>query len=216
MRVGPREADAHAWPEETLNHALASVLPAGTPTEARRRLAVVAAGVLFAAFSVWINYEVKFVLPTIAGTVEALGDLKLGAPAPPFSVSDLDGTTVALESMRGEKIVLVEFWATWCPPCRMVLATLRRMEPTLRDDNVEVLSVNQGEAAEQVRRFVASEGIPFHVVLDPDGAVSASYHVTSLPTMVLVDRRGTVRWIHVGHMPETDELREVLHQVAKE
>ena len=102
------------------------------------------------------------------------------------------------------------------PPCRMVLATLRRMEQTLQEANVEVLSVNQGEAAEQVRQFVAKEGIPFHVVLDPDGAVSASYRVSSLPTMVLIDRRGTVRWIHVGHMPETDELRDVLRQVAKE
>ena len=175
-----------------------------------------AAGILFTVFSVWINYEVKFVLPGVAGTVAALGDLKLGTQAPAFRLSDLAGATVELEGMRGDRIVLVEFWATWCPPCRMVLATLRRMEQTLREDNVEVLSVNQGEAAEQVRQFVAKEGIPFHVVLDPDGAVSASYRVTSLPTMVLIDRRGTVRWIHVGHMPETDELRDVLRQVAKE
>ncbi len=175
-----------------------------------------AAAILFAVFSVWINYEVKFVLPKAAGTVAALGDLKLGTLAPAFRLSDLSGATVELEAMRGDKIVLVEFWATWCPPCRMVLATLRRMEQTLQEANVEVLSVNQGEAAEQVRQFVAKEGIPFHVVLDPDGAVSASYRVSSLPTMVLIDRRGTVRWIHVGHMPETDELRDVLRQVAKE
>jgi peroxiredoxin len=118
--------------------------------------------------------------------------------------------------MRPEKIVLVEFWATWCPPCRMVLATLRRMEQTLREHNVEVLSVNQGESAAHVRQFIDQEEIPFHVVLDPDGAVSATYHVTSLPTMVLIDRHGMVRWIHIGHMPETDELRDVLEQVAKE
>jgi len=176
----------------------------------------VAAAILFAIFSVWINYEVKFVLPKVAGTVAALGDLKLGTPAPAFRLSDLSDATVELEAMRGDKIVLVEFWATWCPPCRMVLATLRRMEQTLQEANVEVLSVNQGEAAEQVRQFVAKEGIPFHVLLDPDGAVSARYRVSSLPTMVLIDRRGMVRWIHVGHMPETDELRDVLRQVAKE
>jgi peroxiredoxin len=199
----------------TLSHTLAGTMPPGTPVEGGRRR-VVAAAILFAAFSVWINYEVKFVLPNFAGTVAALGDLKIGTQAPAFRLSDLAGTTVELDSMRGDKIVLVEFWATWCPPCRMVLATLRRMEQTLREDNVEVLSVNQREAPEQVRQFVAKEGIPFHVVLDPDGAVSASYRVTSLPTMVLVDRRGTVRWIHVGHMPETDELRDILQRVAKE
>ena len=106
-----------------------------------------AAAILFAVFSVWINYEVKFVLPKAAGTVAALGDLKLGTLAPAFRLSDLSGATVELEAMRGDKIVLVEFWATWCPPCRMVLATLRRMEQTLQEANVEVLSVNQGEAA---------------------------------------------------------------------
>jgi peroxiredoxin len=181
-----------------------------------RRLGLVAGTLLFVAFTAWINYEVKFELRHAAGTVAALGDLKLGAQAPAFSASDLSGATVALESMRPAKIVLVEFWATWCPPCRMVLATLRRMEQTLREHNVEVLSVNQGESAVQVRQFVEREEIPFHVVLDPDGAISTSYHVTSLPTMVLIDRRGTVRWIHVGHMPETDELRDLLEQVAKE
>lgn len=180
------------------------------------RPAVVAAIVAFAAFSVWINYEVKFVLPQAAGTVAALGDLRIGSEAPRFSVSDLDGNNITLESMRGEKVVLLEFWATWCPPCRMVLATLRRMEQALHDENVEVLSIDQAEAAEEVRRFVTREGSPFHVVLDVDGAVSRSYYVSSLPTMVLVDKRGTVRWIHVGHMPETDELRDVLHRVANE
>ena len=142
--------------------------------------------------------------------------LPVGTKAPAVTIEDLNGQPVELTRVAGSKPVLVEFWATWCPPCRMVLATLRRMEQTLQEANVEVLSVNQGEAAEQVRQFVAKEGIPFHVVLDPDGAVSASYRVSSLPTMVLIDRRGTVRWIHVGHMPETDELRDVLRQVAKE
>ena len=181
-----------------------------------QRPAVVAAMFAFAVFSVWINYEVKFVLPEAAGTVAALGDLRIGSEAPRFSVSDLDGNNVTLESMRGEKVVLLEFWATWCPPCRMVLATLRRMEQTLHDEHVEVLSIDQAEAAEEVRRFVTREGTPFHVVLDVDGAVSRSYYVRSLPTMLLVDKRGTIRWIHVGHMPETDELRDVLHRIANE
>jgi peroxiredoxin len=191
-------------------------LPNTIGGDVSRRFSLVVASIAFAAFSIWIHYEVKFVLPRAGGTVESLGDLKIGVPAPIFTAADLDGNTVALESMRGEKIVLVEFWATWCPPCRMVLATLRRMEDALRAGNVEVLSVDQGETADQVREFVANEGTPFHVVLDPDGSVSAQYHVTSLPTMVLVDRRGIIRWMHVGHMPQTDELREIIDHLAKE
>jgi peroxiredoxin len=180
----------------------------------RTKLAGAIGAILFAAFTVWINYEVKFVHHAM-GTVGNLGDLALGAPAPSFSLADLDGAMVSLESLRGNKVVLVEFWATWCPPCRMVLATLRRMEQTLREENVEVLSVNQEETAEQVHQYVARDGTPFRVVLDPDGAVARRYGVTSLPTMVLIDKQGIIRWIHVGHMPETDELRDVLQRVAR-
>jgi peroxiredoxin len=176
----------------------------------------VVAFLAFAAFSIWIHYEVKFAHREPSGTVEALGDLRIGAPAPAFAVQDLSGATISLDAMRGNKIVLLEFWASWCPPCRMVLATLRRMTQALQDDDVEVLSVDQGESAETVRRFATTEAIPFHVVLDPDASVSRRYRVTVLPTMVLVDRRGIIRWMHVGHMPETDELRDVLHRIAKE
>ncbi len=184
--------------------------------ERRRRVSLVIAVIAFAVFSVWIHYEVKFVLPPASGTVEALGDLAIGAPAPELAALDLDGRSVTLESMRGEKTVLIEFWATWCPPCRMVLGTLRRMEDALRAHNVEVLSVDAGEGAEQVRKFVEEEGSPFHVLLDPDSAVFARYGVVTLPTMFLVDKHGIIRWIHVGHMPETDELRSVIDAVSKE
>jgi peroxiredoxin len=184
--------------------------------EPRRRTGRTLAAIAFAAFSIWIHYQVKFNSPSVRGTVEALGDLRIGAPAPPLTAVDLEGKTVSLESMRGEKTVLIEFWATWCPPCRMVLATLRRMEDALRANGVEVLSVDAGEDAEHVREFVAKEGTPFRVLLDPGSTIFADYRVVSLPTMFLVDKQGMVRWIHVGHMPETDELRSMIDRLAKE
>jgi len=199
----------------TLEQPLTITVPGSAPTIGRRIMHGVGA-VLFVVFTLWINYQVKFGLSPHAGTVDAIGDLRVGAAAPPFNVTELDGTTLSLASLGSGRIVLVEFWATWCPPCRMVLATLRRMEQSLQEHDVAVLSINQGESADQVRQFIATEGTPFHVVLDPDAAVSRRYNITSLPTMVLVDRRGIVRWIHVGHMPETDELRDLLDRVARE
>jgi peroxiredoxin len=193
-----------------------SSLPTLNAEEPRRRTLLVTAALAFAVFSVWIHYEVKFVLPPATGTVAALGDLKIGSPAPAFSAVDLDGKAVTLESMRGQKTVLIEFWATWCPPCRMVLGTLRRMEDALKASNVEVLSVDAGEDAGVVGKFVEQEGSPFHVLLDPDSSVFAQYRVAVLPTMFLVDKQGIIRWIHIGHMPETDELRSMIDQVSKE
>jgi peroxiredoxin len=198
-----------------VSDALAGVMPEES-AGAGRRLARIAVFALFAAFTVWINYEVKFAMRQDVGTVTALGDLAVGAPAPDFSLTDLEGATVSLAAMRPQKMVLIEFWATWCPPCRMVLATLQRMEQSLRDHDVEVLSINQGEAADAVRHYVEQEGTPFHVVLDADGTVAQRYRVMSLPTMLLIDRRGVVRWIHVGHMPDTDDLRDVIERLGKE
>jgi len=184
--------------------------------EPRRRTPLVLAALAFAVFSIWIHYQVKFNMPSVGGTVEALGDLRIGTPAPAFTAVDLQGQSVSLESMRGNKTVLIEFWATWCPPCRMVLATLRKMEDALRTNGVEVLSVDAGEDAEHVRKFVELEGSPFRVLLDPESRVFAQYGVVSLPTMFLIDKQGIVRWIHIGHMPETDELRTMIDRIAKE
>ena len=145
----------------------------------RRPLRLLGA-VAFAAFTLWIHYEVKHRRDFGAGIVPALGELEIGEAAPTVRLSDLDGATVDLAALRGRKVVLIEFWATWCPPCRMVLATLRGMAKTLEERDVEVLNVNQGESADTIRKYVAREGTPFRVVLDPDESVTRRYQVVSL------------------------------------
>ena len=171
----------------------------------------------FAVFTVWIHYQVKFVrAPTWTGTVQALGALRVGARAPDFTTSDLDGHPVSLSGLRDRKAVLLEFWATWCPPCRMLKATLHEMRSELEATGVEVFTVNAGESPDRVRAFVDKAGDDFRTVLDNGRTISVRYGVRTLPTMVLVDRRGTVRRIHVGHLPETGELRDLLHRLAGE
>lgn len=123
-----------------------------------------------------------------------------GAPAPPFTLVALDGARVSLAGQRGRP-VLLNFWATWCVPCRRelpLLADVARTHPGLR-----LLAVDEGEERTDVRGFLAGvvgDTPPLLVLLDGDTAVGDRYSVVGLPATVAVDAAGAVRWVHVGEM----------------
>jgi peroxiredoxin len=177
----------------------------------------IAAGILFAGATVWINYEVKVKLQPQekSGAVRELGQIKVGRAAPDFSAQDLSNQTVHLADYRGQKVVLIDFWATWCPPCRMSMPGLQAVLDDFKGRGVEVLSVNQGESAEQAGDFIKRKAYGFHVLLDPDSAIGAQYGVTGIPTLVAVDQEGIVRSIRVGYSPEEESLRKLLEKLVK-
>jgi peroxiredoxin len=178
------------------------------------------AGIIFAAATVWINYEVKVHVQTPAGATRAgqskLGKIAVGQPAPDFSAPDLTGRTVKLSDYRGQKVLLIDFWATWCGPCRMAMPELQTMLNEFGGRGLEILSVNQGESAGQAGAFMKKKGYGFHVLLDADSAIATSYDVRGIPTVVAVDRRGIVRWIGVGYTPGDIELKESLERILAE
>lgn len=114
-----------------------------------------------------------------------------GVPAPAFSAPDLGGQEKSLAQFRGQ-VVLVDFWATWCPPC---VASMPELEATYRSLGARgfvVLGVNQEpESPDRVRGFVRSKGLSFPVLMDP-GAIRRDFGVHSFPTSFLVDREGTI------------------------
>lgn len=119
--------------------------------------------------------------------------------APDFSLSDLDGNTVSLSELKG-KVVFLDFWATWCPPCRESLPhtqALSQHEKAKTGDLV-VLAVNAREEADKVKQYLQSNGYSFRVVLDKDGEVLNRYKVQGIPTFVLINRDGKVVWVQVG------------------
>ena len=125
------------------------------------------------------------------------GGAVAGSRAAEFALQDLSGETVSLASFRGRKGVLLDFWATWCPPCRASLPAISSIKQTY-GDRVEVLSLNQGETADKAREFLASQGLALHVLLDSDGAVARAYSVRGIPTFVVIDREGVIRGVFVG------------------
>ena len=121
-----------------------------------------------------------------------------GHPAPDFELATLDGETVRLSDFAG-KPILVNFWATWCGPCRAEFPDFQKAWVE-NADNLVIIAVNHTTAdqAEQVDDFVAEMGATFSVVLDEDGQAAGTYRIRSLPTSIFVDREGIVNEVFIG------------------
>lgn len=127
---------------------------------------------------------------------------KNGSPAPNFSLHDLNGNMVNLEETLG-KVVLLNFWATWCGPCRVEMPFFERTYAEFKDEDFIVLAVDFDEPVEAVRTFQEELNLNFPILLDPGGEVQRAYRVLGYPTSVLIDREGLIHAIHVGIMSET-------------
>jgi thiol-disulfide isomerase/thioredoxin len=118
-------------------------------------------------------------------------------PAPPFALRQLDGAPVTLAGLRG-KVVVMEFWATWCGPCRYSLPSLEAIAKRYRDRGVAVLLVNLEEQPEAIRRW-AERRYTAPILLDADGGVAAQYGVQSIPRLFILDQSGQLAWEHQGY-----------------
>jgi thiol-disulfide isomerase/thioredoxin len=151
---------------------------------------------------------------TIAGCSRST-TLAIGSPAPGFKLEDLRGNVVTLEQYRG-KIVLLDFWATWCGPCRMTMPVIERVQQQYSND-LAVLAINLQEEPDQVRRYVEQQKIHSTVLLDRDGEVGRIYQSESIPMQVLIDQEGIVRKIQVGFSPRMgDDLRAQIEGLRAE
>jgi cytochrome c biogenesis protein CcmG, thiol:disulfide interchange protein DsbE len=114
-----------------------------------------------------------------------------GKPAPAFELDRLDHGKLALADLHG-KVVLLDFWATWCKPCHEQTRILTPLYDELRAKGVEFLAVNSGEDEKTVQDFVAASPFAYPVLLDPTDSLSGPYDVQALPTLVVMDREGKV------------------------
>lgn len=120
-------------------------------------------------------------------------------PAPAFSTTLLDGTPVTLDSFAGQGVVL-NFWATWCGPCRREMPALQRAAGRYAG-KVTILGINEAEDPKVIAPFLKEFGISFPIALDPDQAIGADlYNITGLPTTYFVDGDGIIRRVWMGEM----------------
>ena len=121
-------------------------------------------------------------------------------PAPDFSLQSLDGSTVRLSDLKGQ-VVLINFWATWCAPCREEMPLLDAIYQKYNRLGVELLGINVEDDASGAQEYLNETPVTFPILFDPDGRVSKQYQVKAMPSTILVDRHGNVRHIHYGYKP---------------
>ena len=134
-----------------------------------------------------------------------------GGATPPLALPDLAGRPQSLGDYRG-KVVLVNFWATWCEPCREEMPSIERLRASLAGQPFAVLAVNIGESEARVRRFLEQVSLQLTVLLDRDSAAARAWHARVLPMSFLVGPDGRVRYAVVG---EYDWTQDAAHQAIR-
>ncbi|WP_085815043.1 TlpA disulfide reductase family protein [Geoanaerobacter pelophilus] len=139
-----------------------------------------------------------------------------GAAAPDFTLQDLSGKQVQLSSLKG-KVVLVNFWATWCPPCREEIPSMVKLNQVMQGKNFQMLAISVDEGGQQaVQEFFRQNGVSLPALFDTDGSVSRRYGTTGVPETFIVDGKGMIRKKVIGGVdwsaPEVLQYLEGLMQ----
>jgi peroxiredoxin len=136
----------------------------------------------------------------------------VGMQAEDFQLDDLDGKTQRLSQYRG-KIVLVNFWATWCKPCKLEMPAMQASFDKLRDKGFVVLAINELEDDAKVREFIKQYGYTFPVLMDRDNKVANQFGVFGIPVTVFVDERGVVQEYIRGQLLTEQKIQEVVDRL---
>jgi len=142
-------------------------------------------------------------------------------PAPDYNLTDLDGKSQRLSALRG-KVVLVNFWATWCPPCRRELPSMQRLAEALANEAFVMHAIDTGEDEEIILPFVFSTGVTlrFPILLDRNSEVLKAWPVVALPTSFIIDPEGRIVYRAVGgrewdHPELVQQIRALLPAPGK-
>ena len=174
---------------------------AGAPAcRVSRRLAWVSRGALLCALAL---------VPFLAAAAE----LKVwsGGPAPALDLMGLDGRPYRLADLRG-KVVLINFWATWCAPCREEMPSIERLTERLAERSFVVLAVNLDEPATRIRKFLSQTSLHLTVLLDPGRQAARAWNARILPASFVIGPDGVIRYSVIGEIDWGDE--QVVRRVS--
>ncbi len=146
--------------------------------------------------AVWIAGTAFLTVPNAQDKTPAP---QAGFPAPAFALDTLTGDTIRLEDLKG-KVVLLNFWASWCPPCKAEMPAFEALQQAHQGDDLVILAVNTTyqDDPDAAAQFAADRGLTFPVLIDLDGQVSKTYQVLAMPSSFFIDRKGIIQQVIVG------------------
>lgn len=129
---------------------------------------------------------------------------EINQPAPNFTLKSLSGKNLKLSEFRGQ-VILLNFWASWCGPCRQEMPILEEIHNRYKDLGFSVLGVNVDSDPEKAKQLLKDTPVSFPILLDMQNRTSELYHLEAMPTTILIDRDGTMRYLHKGYQPGFEE-----------
>jgi len=137
---------------------------------------------------------------------------QVGAPAPDFQLQDLNGKTVSLSSLRGSPVML-NFWATWCPPCREEMPFIQQIYEEWSDRGLVLLAVDMGESPARVESFLQSYNLSLPVLMDIRQDVAGQYGIMGIPTTFFIDKDGILQNRKVGAFLSKEQIEGYLREI---
>lgn len=168
----------------------------------------VTSGVILALAVLWAGYVL--LAPNQSSAARGVG-IPVGSMAPDFELKTIDGQTYKLSELRGQA-VMINFFASWCPPCRAEMPALQNAFEEYKDQGFIILAVNMNESAVAIRSFQERYGLTMPIVVDTDDRVSRAYDIVPLPTSYFVDRNGVVRGKWTGEI-RAEQLRLLIRKI---
>jgi len=155
----------------------------------------------------------------LAALTVVYAELEKGRKAPEFKLSSVDGKMLSLKEIRKDpakkgatRVVLLDFWATWCPPCKQEIPHLQKLHEKYGKKGLAVVGIAIDVAgAKDVKPFVKERKLTYTILLDPKGGAQRDYRVRYYPTVYILDKKGVIRSVHIGYKPgvEKDFEKEI-------
>ena len=171
-------------------------------------------------FSLLLLFSLSFFLHSTAAfagkNIHTLTKVPGNPDAPEFNLEDQDGKFLKMSDFKG-KVVIVNFWATWCPPCRKEMPSMQRAWEVLQKEGIAMLAINVGEDSDQIFSFTAEYPVEFPLIMDKDSNVARQWRVRGLPTTYIVNPAGKIVYQAIGDREwDSDEIMNQIRRLKKD